>query len=267
MPELAEVAYYASQWASGLGERVTAVHLHPEARVFRDLSQPASQLESAVEGQVFKESRTHGKQLFFRFGQSWLAGHLGMTGKLRECPIGDSPGRHDHLVLTQARRQLVFFDPRMFGRWRLLDARAMEDLWRALPPAVTDRRFTKRRLEGYLGRHTRAPLKGILLDQAMFPGIGNWMADEVLWRVGLDPRRPAGDLSGDEVALLWKKLRLVCRQALRIIGRSWGSPPEKTWLFPHRWKAGGRCPCGTPLSRAAVAGRTTAWCPRCQPGL
>lgn len=263
MPELAEVYYYASQWDPGHGHPITEVHLHPQARIFRQLPRPQRLIE-AVQGQPFAETRTHGKQCFFRFGDVWLAGHLGMSGHLSVAKPTKAPGRHDHLVLRQAARQLVYTDPRMFGSWYLLDHSAMTAFWETLPPEVTSPRFTKERLHRFLQRRTRRPIKGTLLDQSLFPGIGNWMADEVLWRCHLDPRRPAGSLSKEETADLWKKLRLVCRQAMRIIGTSWGDPPPKTWLFPHRWKDGGRCPCGAPLVRETIAGRTTCWCPTCQ---
>ena len=65
----------------------------------------------------------------------------------------------------------------------------------------------------------RAPLKAVLLQQERFPGIGNWMADEVLWRAGLHPARPAGSLQPKEIARLWRECRAVCRQALRVIDR------------------------------------------------
>ena len=78
-----------------------------------------------------------------------------------------------------------------------------------------------------------------------------------------DPRRRAGALSEAETKLLWTKLRLVCRQAMRVIATDWNTPPD-TWLFNHRWKDGGTCPCGAPLVRETVGGRTSCWCPTCQ---
>lgn len=262
MPELAEVAYYAKQWRPGLNEAVLKVGLHPKARVFRDVERPG-QLRTTLKGAPLKEIRTHGKQMAFGFETHWLMGHLGMTGKLWVAEVKRSPEKHDHLVLHQARRQLVYTDPRMFGNWQLFAADDFQSLWRSLPPEVTDRRFTKARLHQFLQRRSRRPLKALLLMQDLFPGVGNWMADEVLWRAQLDPRRRAGTLSTSESDLLWKQARLVCRQAMRVIGTDWGTPP-KSWLFPHRWKDGGQCPCGAPLARETIGGRTTCWCPTCQ---
>jgi formamidopyrimidine-DNA glycosylase len=100
--------------------------------------------------------------------------------------------------------------------------------------------------------------------QERFPGIGNWMADEILWRARLNPRRPGGDLGPGEARVLWRATREVCRRAIDVMDQNWEYPDA--WLFAHRWEDGGRCPrCRTGLLRAAVGGRTTCWCPRCQP--
>jgi formamidopyrimidine-DNA glycosylase len=117
-----------------------------------------------------------------------------------------------------------------------------------------------------MARSARSPLKAVLLDQGAFPGIGNWMADEILWRCRLHPAIPAGRLAATDVARLRKEIRHVAREALRIIAPDWTDPPE-TWLFRHRWKDGGHCPrrgCGAGLRRETVRGRTTCWCPACQ---
>jgi len=72
-------------------------------------------------------------------------------------------------------------------------------------------------------------------------GIGNWMADEILWRAGIHPKQAAGSLEGAQIKALYHEIRWVCREALRIIGKDFSDPPD-SWLFPHRWQKGGTCP-------------------------
>jgi formamidopyrimidine-DNA glycosylase len=97
--------------------------------------------------------------------------------------------------------------------------------------------------------------------QERFPGIGNWMADEILWRAAIHPRQPAGSLDAVCTKTLYREIRWVCREALRIIGRKWDDPPD-SWLFNHRWQKGGTCPrTGAKLQHAAIGGRTTCWSP------
>ena len=97
--------------------------------------------------------------------------------------------------------------------------------------------------------------------QERFPGIGNWMADEVLWRAGFHPEAKAGAFGPLSVRKLHRTMREVCADAMRVIGKDWGDPPA-SWLFNHRWKDGGSCPrTKEPLHRAEVGGRTTCWSP------
>jgi formamidopyrimidine-DNA glycosylase len=263
MPELAEVEYFRTRWDVGLRQRIVRVLLHGEKRIFRGSDPDA--IERTLKGSTLLGSETRGKQIAFRFSKgAWLGVHLGMSGKLRVEAADFSPDKHDHLVLVQKRQALVFSDPRMFGRVRFHRGKGVPEWWSALPPAVTSREFTLASLRAILDRRARAPLKALLLIQEFFPGIGNWMADEVLWQAHLHPRVAAGSLNAEEQRTLWRKLREVSRVALKTIGIDWSNPPDD-WLIHQRWKKSGICPRhGTALEHATIGGRTTAWCPRCQ---
>ena len=103
------------------------------------------------------------------------------------------------------------------------------------------------------------PLKARLLDQGTIAGVGNLLADETLWRARLSPKVPAGELSVEDLDRLRRELRAATRDAIRNGGVHTGR------FMPSRVK-GGSCPrCGTPLARDTVGGRTTYWCPACQP--
>lgn len=263
MPELAEVEYFRKRWDVGLDERVCAVALHGAKRIFR--GNDTTLIEQTLRGVRLLSSETHGKQMLFRFSKNaWLGIHLGMTGKLCVEPASFEPARHDHLVLFQRKRALVFADARMFGRIRFHHGKTAPTWWTKLPPAVISPRFTTAFLREILQRRRTAPLKALLLAQDVFPGVGNWMADEILWQARLDPRTSAGRLEAKQAAELRRVARRVCRVAMKTIGVNWSDPPED-WLIHRRWKKGGLCPRdGTSLERATIAGRTTAWCSHCQ---
>ena len=94
------------------------------------------------------------------------------------------------------------------------------------------------------------------MDQAVMSGIGNLMADEILWRAYLDPRRAADDLDTEELDRLWREMRSIIRMSLR---RGHAGISD---VIPER-RRDGHCPrCGTAMERATVGGRTTYWCPR-----
>lgn len=265
MPELAEVEYFRTRWNAGLNQRVMHVQLHATKRLFRS-SDPHS-IARTLRGATLRSSETRGKQILFRFSKNaWLGVHLGMTGKLRVEPPSFAPGKHDHFVLVQKRQSLVFSDPRMFGRVRFHHGEDAPTWWSTLSPAVTARQFTMTRLREILRRRGRTPLKSLLLMQHFFPGIGNWMADEILWQARLDPRLAGGALPEAQQRVFWRTIRAVSRAALKTIGIDWGDPPDH-WLFHQRWKKSGVCPRhGSALKHATIGGRTTVWCPRCQFG-
>ena len=266
VPELAEVERSRRLWDAGLGLKVEEVLIRrPEIRVFRGTD--VARLREGLKGRVLAASVARGKQMAFRFGTEadrWLGVHLGMAGRLRVEPPAFIPAKHDYLALGQRKHWLVFSDRRFFGRIRFYQGAEEPEWWRNLPPSILDRRFTAAAVDAFLRRRRKTPLKALLLMQERFPGIGNWMADEILWRAKLHPNRPAGDLAPEEARLLWRVTRDVCRRAIDVVDQNWEYPDA--WLFAHRWEKGGRCPrCRTGLLRAEVGGRTTCWCPRCQP--
>jgi len=263
MPELAEVLYFSRRWLPGVGEKIVRVRLDPAKRVFRDA--PTNAIRRRLPGVKMVSAETHGKQMLFRFGrEGWLGVHLGMTGKLSAESPDHLPGKHDHLVLYTPTRALVFQDPRLFGRIRFAFSPHPPRWWTSLPAEILSREFSILRLGAVLKRRGRTPLKPLLLLQDFFPGIGNWMADEILWQARLHPRIRAGTLSQPAIVRLHARIRKVARDAVRVIGRDWSDPP-RSWLFLHRREDGGKCPrCRVPLIRHPVGGRTTCWCPSCQ---
>lgn len=267
MPELAEVDYYRKQWNQGLGETVSRVLTHPAARIYRSV--PASAVERCLTGRRFLASYAHGKQMLFEFsGGSWLGLHLGMSGELFTADINYEARKRDHLVLVLGSTPLVFSDYRMFGKLTLeVTADGLAPLaWRELPPQPVDPAFTRRRHAAFVRRFPKTPLKTLLLDQRGFPGIGNWMADEICWKLRIAPQTRVENLSEEQVDAVWKATRRISRDALRVIGGDWGDLPD-SWLMNHRWRDGGICPrrgCRAELRREDLRGRTTCWCPICQ---
>jgi formamidopyrimidine-DNA glycosylase len=263
MPELAEVEYYRRQWDAGLGQKITAVQLHAQKRIFRGSDTRAMTRE--LTRRRFLRSFASGKQMLFEFsGGNWIGIHLGMTGKLRTEPPGFRPEKHDHLVLHQTKRALVFRDARLFGRARFHHGKSQPDWWRERGPDIGSEIFDRPFFDAFLRRHARAPVKAVLLLQSGFAGIGNWMADEILWRAKISPPTPAGALSATQRGRLFRETRFVASESLRIIGPAFRDPP-RDWLIHQKWKRNGICPRHrSPLRKEMIGGRTTAWCPRCQ---
>jgi formamidopyrimidine-DNA glycosylase len=172
--------------------------------------------------------------------------HLGMAGHIvvDEEP---SPRGWDRFVLHfEDGGSLALRDKRRLGRARL------EPDVDALGPDAAE--IPRGDFRARVGRGS-APLKARLMDQGVVAGIGNLLADEILWRARLDPRRPAGELSVEELDRLRREVRAAMRSAVRRGGAHTGD------VIAER-RRDGHCPrCGAEMARATVGGRTTFWCP------
>lgn len=266
MPELAEVEHTRRLWNVGIDQPIREVVVHkPAARVLRKID--VALVQKRLKGQPLTSSAANGKQMIFRFGKKadrCLGVHLGMEGMLRVEAADFQPAKHDYLLLRQATQSLIFSDHRLFGLILYFEGAAAEQWWKGLPPAVTSDEFTLEAVTNFVQRRKGTALKPLLLMQERFPGVGNWMADEILWRAGLHPELKGGDLDEKQLTQLWAKTREVCELAIVEMRADWNYPDS--WLFPHRWEDGGTCPkCGSDLERKMIGGRRTCWCPRCQP--
>jgi formamidopyrimidine-DNA glycosylase len=245
VPELPE-AERARELIAGhcLDRRITAVDDHD-----RYVSRPHAEgeLADALMGRHLVSARRVGKALWCDSDAEGvvLGLHLGMAGRIA---IDEEPHeRWDRFALTfEDGTRMALRDKRRLGR-----AILAPDLSRLGPDAAE---ATREDFRVGVGRGM-APIKARLMDQSTIAGIGNLLADEILWQARLDPRRPAASLSVGELDELRRATRAALRSALRRGGAHTGS------LIAHRTLEG-HCPrCGTALSRARIGGRTTYWCP------
>jgi formamidopyrimidine-DNA glycosylase len=263
MPELAEVEWFRKQWDAGRSDEIVDLKLPTRNRIFRGTRTDA--LRKNLVGEKLIGSTARGKRMLFRFGgDNWLGIHLGMTGRVRVESAKFRPGIHDHLVLYQRERALVFSDSRQFGRVRFYHGRDDPDWWKNAAPEIVSPGFDRKFIDQFLDRHRKAPIKAVLLMQNGFSGIGNWMADEILWRAKILPSKRTGKLTGRERAAIFRAAKFVVKKSLETLGKDFSDPP-KNWLIHQKWKPEGVCPRHrTPLHHAIIGGRSTVWCPHCQ---
>ena len=257
MPELIEVELYRRTAARVAGATVTRVEV-VDPRFVRPAG-GATRLARALRGRTLADPGRIGKVLVVPTDGPTLGVRFGMTGVLGL----DDHDSLDELVYGPSRRDpawirlrihtdagvLYVRDPRILG-----SAELDPDLTRLGPDALG---VTSGQLTAALAGSATA-LKARLLDQQRIAGVGNLIADEVLWRAGLAPTRPAGSLDGNERRRLHRHLRATLDDLMGAGGSHLGT------LTPHR-HPGGRCPKdGAELRRSTVGGRTTWWCPHHQ---
>jgi formamidopyrimidine-DNA glycosylase len=276
VPELPEVeAARRAAVAVGRGRRIVGVTVVEDSIVFERA--PAARIRRALLGRKIAEVRRHGKHLWFELdARPWLCVHFGMAGGLHTSRRASvrlvSSGRRAHLgwpprftklrLALEGGHELAIADGRRLGRIRLRRDPAAEppiadlgfDALRGLPPPA---RFRA------LARTRGVPVKALLLDQSFAAGVGNWIADEVLYQARIAPRRPARSLSDAELDRLRARLRAVVRLAVRV-GAD-GDRFPRSWLFHRRWgRRPGVTARGDVIRRDPIAGRTTAWVPAVQ---
>ncbi len=215
-------------------------------------------LEAALVGNRFTAARRIGKLLLLDIDGGPVVGlRFGMTGTL----LLDGDDAVGALLYAPTRTEpawdrwaVTFADG---GRMTLHDPRRLGGV--SLDPDVAglgpDAASVGGAALGAALAGSSAPLKARLLDQSRISGIGNLIADEVLWQAGLSPLRPSGALSPSEVRRLHRHLHRTLTDLTVRGGSHLGELMEER----HR---GGVCPKdGTPLTRSTVGGRTSWWCP------
>jgi formamidopyrimidine-DNA glycosylase len=278
MPELPEVEVgrlIARRVAAG--RVIIRVRCADDPIVFDGVT-PA-RFRRALLGRRVQTVRRHGKHLWFELDRRpWPILHFGMTGgfhtpgaggvKLVSSGDRDPDGRWPprftrlHLVFDDG-GELVFADARRLGRVRLRHDPRREPPISLLGFDALHEIPSLAQFHGLVSARA-TPLKALLLDQSFAAGVGNWIADEVLYQAGLDPRRPARSLSREEVARLRARLRAVVARSAQV--RSDSDRYPRSWLFHYRWgkRVGAVTGRGESIRYIVVAGRTTAWVPSVQ---
>jgi formamidopyrimidine-DNA glycosylase len=246
MPELPEAERARQQIERALGREIVAVD---DTDVYVCRPHAPGEIAAALVGRRLTAAHRRGKFLWAETddGGPDLGLHLGMAGRIA---VDEEPIGWDRFVLEFADGgRMALRDKRRLGR-----AIVEPDFSHVGPDAAEVSRSVFRER---VGRGSMA-LKARLLDQRSIAGVGNLLADEILWRARLSPRRAAGSLSLDELDHLRRTLRAATRDAIRKGGAHTGN------FIPFR-KRGAACPrCGTEVSRATIGGRTTFWCSACQ---
>ncbi|MFI6033846.1 Fpg/Nei family DNA glycosylase [Streptomyces sp. NPDC051315] len=260
MPELPDVEGFRKTLASCAKGRVIRRVEVRDAGVLHGVS--GRRLRDALEGRRFTEPQRHGKWLLARTGDGpILVLHFGMTGRLVCGRPDDAVEAHDRVLFTVAGgHQLRYRDQRKLqGLWLADDDSDVEGLLAGQGPDAMA--VDREEFEAALCAH-RGKIKTVLTDQSVLAGLGNLLADEILWRAGLRPADRASDLTQAERRRLYTHMR----RTLRLAVTAGCVPPRDSWLTGHRDDPAPACPrCGGPLRRTRMAGRGTVWCPRCQP--
>ncbi|MGC9522235.1 MAG: bifunctional DNA-formamidopyrimidine glycosylase/DNA-(apurinic or apyrimidinic site) lyase [Anaerolineae bacterium] len=276
MPELPEVETIARKLQSSIvGETITGVALHWRRTI--DRPDPDA-FQEQIQGARITRVGRRGKYLLITLDNDMsLLVHLRMSGRfvLRHegAERADIERKHVRATLQLTNgKQLVYVDPRKFGRFYLVED--IKDVTANLGPDPLAAGFTPDSLRERLSGR-RGEIKRLLLNQRFIAGLGNIYANEVLWRARIHPKRIAGSLNEAECRRLHKAIVTVLTQGIRHGGtslddRQYTFPDGEIGEYQEHLKVYDRaekaCPrCGYALVRIVQGQRSTYFCPVCQP--
>ncbi len=282
MPELPEVETIARGLRRTIvGRRILSVRLGKT-----DFIDDPPALEQHLPGRQIEAVERYGKFMLLRLSPVDGAGisapngdaapaallvHLGMTGQIAPHPAAQPLEKHTHACFVlDDDRELRYTDARRFGRLAYLSREPLAQELRTFgadPLEVSAEQFVMQ------ARTRRARIKALLLDQSFLRGVGNIYADESLWRAKIHPARLGASLKKKQAATLRRVLREILEKAILLRGSSIsdfldaeGQPGEYQRHHRAYGREGEGCyRCGTMIRRAIVAGRSSYFCPKCQP--
>lgn len=266
MPELPECETIRSQLSEYLPLKIKSQKETPELR------KNILHTELSLEGRTLVKISRKGKMLDFIFDDgSHLLSHLGMTGTWL---IGNKikSGKHTHLILKCGEFTLAYDDPRRFGHMYYYQEDLAQKKLAELGLDLTDPEFTLEYLMASLKRFPERALKVTLLDQKLFAGSGNYIANEICARAGIRPTRKCKNIKKEEFPKILDAIHAVLTPAISSGGTTFqggyrDSTGEKGLGVQHLvvfyQKTCQMCK-STPVKKIILAARGTYYCPKCQ---
>ena len=271
MPELPEVENVALALRAHLtGRRLTGLKVNSS----KVLGQSETATRRALLGRTLNGVHRHGKYLILNFTDgerpdSNLMIHLRMTGQIFILD-GYIPDKHVHLIFDFDGLPVHYRDIRKFGRLELVDDAISPSTIAHVGPDMLIVRFVEwhKRIA-----HRKAPIKALLLDQGIAAGLGNIYVDESLFMAGIHPLARPVDLSEEELNEVWRCCRKILRHSIKHGGTTFmnftnfhGKPGNFKRQLKVYGRAGKNCgSCGASITGLRIAGRSSCFCPVCQP--
>lgn len=213
------------------------------------------------------------KYIIINLDRGYLLIHLGMSGHLRIVPTETPPGKHDHIDLClNSKLALRYCDPRRFGLFYYSASPLQEQFFNHLGPEPLSEAFNS----DYLYQKAKAKnqaIKAFIMSNEIVVGVGNIYATESLFLSGIHPKIPAKMLSSQQFKQLTQHIKDILFSAIKAGGttlKDFYTFDGKPGYFSLSLHVYGRknqpcLRCQTSIATEMIAGRTSAFCPRCQP--
>ena len=275
MFELPEFATLAAQINATLqGKVVRSGSLGNKPHKFVWYNRSPEEFARLTAGRRIGQAHARGKWLFVPLepGYVLLFGECG--GRLLYHPPGGRLPDTYHLYLAFDDGSALTATTAMWGAMELYEAGKEQDRQyiQGMRPTPLDAEFTFEYFSGLIDgllTGVKRSVKGLLTQDQLIPGLGNAIAQDILFRARLDPRRPLADLDGDRRRALYDAILATVREVIELGGRY-----DETDLYGHPGRyvrrmdkeaAGSPCPeCGTTVQKIQYLGGACYFCPKCQ---
>tara|TARA_B100001123_G_scaffold386061_1_gene460112 strand:+ start:331 stop:1140 length:810 start_codon:yes stop_codon:yes gene_type:complete len=206
-----------------------------------------------------------GKYLIIELDLHNIIVHLRMTGRIDIVEKEEEPKYTTVEINFTNGKKMCLVDYRKFGRvWVVKD---ISKIVGHLGVEPLSNQFTTKKFEEMLEKRT-GRLKPLLLNQQFIAGIGNYLADEILFRASIHPLRKANTLTKEEKKILHISIRYIIKKAIDYGGTTFltfRGPEGKKGEFWKKLKVfrktGEPCPhCNKPITRIVVGQRSTHLC-------
>lgn len=235
---------------------------------------PAS-LSNLCKGQQIQAIKRRAKYLLLELTQGFLVIHLGMSGTLQIVSDQLEPKKHDHIDLILKNGLLVRYrDPRRFGLYTYLDDYKNHPLFNNLGPEPLEDDFNSDYFLSKIKKRKQA-IKNLIMNNEIVVGVGNIYATESLYFAGIHPQTPACFLPLDKIEELVIQIKRILNQAIQAGGttlKDFMNEHGKPGYFSQQLSVYGRgnfpCyQCQTIIQTITIGGRSSSFCPYCQPSL
>ncbi len=228
-----------------------------------------------LKNQTVLALQRRGKYLIWYLPSGKILFHLGMTGFFKILPNYLPPGKHDHLdFCLQSGKIIRYNDVRRFGCCLWLNEGEESPLLTHLGVEPFSKELTVSYLQSCFAKRT-VVIKVALMDARLIVGVGNIYACESLFIAGIHPQTPVYLLLPKDLEKLIMAVRRILTKASYAGGRSirdFKQPSGQLGYFVNSLKVYGRAGktcllCATTIEKTIIAGRSSFFCPHCQPKL
>lgn len=258
MPELPEVHGYQKYIEkTSFHQKIISLNCSDE----RLLKKPLQKFEETLLGNEITSTKRIGKYLFLILSNNKiLLMHFGMTGKPTYYFGEETRPKFAHIVMGfENGYYLAFENKRKFGRWDLIESVESYQKKHKLSKDARDLTFD----EFYISiKNRKVAIKKILMDQSVCAGIGNWMADDILYQARIHPEQKNDTLIKDKLKGVFEKMQYVIEIAIELEAHYIDFPEH---FLIHRRKKGADCYYSEgKIDKIVVGGRATYYSPKWQ---